>query len=301
MDWRLRGAIDRALGVVPGGRRLRARFELRSVDMGALCDLQVSDWQAIMSRMRACGIDVAGARIVELGTGACPTVPLCMYLAGAAKVFTFDRERRAEPELVCELADRLQAHVALIARESGRSISDVEGHQGALTHAVGRGVTLMVATGNVVDYRAPADASSTSLAEASVDVIVSRSQLEHVPPPALAAGFAEARRILRPGGLVVHTIDCADHYATSDHRRGPLDYLALSDAEWARWNTAFLYQNRLRAKDFAELAREAGFTVELAQPRRRASLEGIAPAPRFAQYSPDELAITSFDLVGRKP
>ena len=286
---------------MPGGRRLHARIELRSVDLDAQCELHVADWQAIMSRMQACGIEVAGARIVELGTGACPTVPLCMYLAGAAKVFSFDRERRADPQLICELADRLQAHVALIARESGRTLSDVEGYQGALSHAVGRGVSLMTATANVVDYRAPADASSTSLAEASVDVIVSRSQLEHVPPPALAAGFAEARRILRPGGLIVHTIDCADHYASSDRRRGPLDYLALSDAEWARWNTAFLYQNRLRAKDFAELAREAGFTIERAQARRMASLEGIAPALRFAQYSPDELAITSFDLVGRKP
>ena len=153
----MKGAIDRALGVMPGGRRLRARIELRRVDMDAQCDLQVADWQAIMSRMRACGIDVAGARIVELGTGPCPTVPLCMYLAGAAKVFTFDRERRADPQLICELADRLQAHVAPIARESGRALSDVEGYQGALSHAVGRGVTLMVATANVVDYRAPAD------------------------------------------------------------------------------------------------------------------------------------------------
>jgi len=159
----------------------------------------------------------------------------------------------------------------------------------------------MEATGSIVDYRAPAEPSATALADASVDVVVSRSLLEHEPPHALTAGFAEARRILRPGGLIVHTIDCADHYATSDRRRGPLDYLAFSDAEWARWNTAFLYQNRLRAKDFTALACEAGFTVELAQARRRASLEGIAPAPRFAQYSPDELAITSFDLVGRKP
>src|SRR6185312_689241 len=125
-DWRLKGAIDRALGLMPGGRRLRARMELRSVDMGALCDVQVADWQAIMSRMRACRIALRGAVVVELGTGTCPTVPLCMYLGGAAKVYTFDRERRAEPQLICELADRMQVHLALIARESGRPLAEVE-------------------------------------------------------------------------------------------------------------------------------------------------------------------------------
>jgi SAM-dependent methyltransferase len=304
VNWRVKGALDRALGLVPGGRRLQYRLERRIgslVDLGRECDLQVDDWHAIMARLRGCGIAIDGARIVELGTGRCPTVPVCMYLAGAARVFTLDRERRLEPELVGALVDRLQIHVALIARDSDRSVEDIAAHQNALSHAVGRGTTLMLATGNVVDYRAPADATATALPEGTIDAVVSRSVLEHETPAALTAAFAEAMRILRPGGIVVHTIDCADHYAASDGRRGPLDYLALSDGEWARWNTVFLYQNRLRAKDFVELAREAGFAIEVEQPRRRGSLEGIVPSPRFAAYSQDELAITSFELVARKP
>lgn len=299
MDWRLKGAIDRALGLVPGGRKIHARLAKRSVDLGALVDLQVDDWHAIAQRLDALDLAITDARVVEIGSGTCPTLAACMYLAGAARVFALDRERRQSPELVRELADRLVIHVAMIARDSGRALDEVAALQSALSHAVGRGTPLLLATDNVVDYRAPADATLISLSAWSVDLVVSRSVLEHETPARLVALFTEAKRILRPGGAMIHLIDCADHYAQGDPRRGPLDYLAASDAEWTRWNTAFLHQNRLRAPDFAVLAREAGFTEVSTHPRRRASLDGIALAPQFRHYAPDDVAITSFELVAR--
>jgi SAM-dependent methyltransferase len=299
VDWRLRGALDRALGFVPGGRRLHARLAQRSADLGALVDLQVDDWYAVAQRMRSLGLATSGARVVELGSGACPTLAACMYLAGAAKVFVLDRERRQSAELVRELADRLAVHVAQIARASGRADAEIVPLQRALSHAVGRGTPLLLATDNVVDYRAPADPAETALPAASIDVVVSRSVLEHEPRAVLVAMFAEARRVLRPGGAMIHLVDCADHYARADPRRGPLDYLALSDAEWARWNTVFLHQNRLRAPDFAALAREAGFGEITVDARGRAPLDGLALAPQFEIYRPDDAAITSCELVAR--
>jgi SAM-dependent methyltransferase len=296
VNWRLRGAIDRALGLVPGGRQLHARLAQRSVDLGAFVDLQVDDWHAIAQRLDVLDLAITDARVVELGSGTCPALAACMYLAGAAKVFSLDRERRQSPELVGELADRLVVHAALIARDSGRALDEVAALQTALSHAVGRGTSLMHATDNVIDYRAPADGADTALAAGSIDLVISRSLLEHEPPARLVALFAEARRILRPGGAMIHLIDCADHYAAGDPSRGPLDYLAHSDAEWARWNTAFLHQNRLRAADFATLAREAGFSQVACHPRRRGSLEGIVVAPQFAGYGADA-AITACELV----
>ncbi|MBV8761781.1 MAG: methyltransferase domain-containing protein [Deltaproteobacteria bacterium] len=299
MDWRLRGAIDRALGLVPGGRRIHARLAQRSVDLGALVDLQVDDWHVIAQRLDALDIAITDARIVELGAGSCPTIAACMYLAGAAKVFSLDGERRQSAELVRELADRLVVHASLIARDSGRALDEITALQGALSHAVGRGTPLLLASDMVIDYRAPVDAAQTALPAASVDLVVSRSVLEHQPPARLVALFAEARRILRPGGAMVHLVDTADHYARGDSRRGPLDYLAVGDAEWSRWNTAFMHQNRLRASDFAVLAREAGFADVAIHARRRASLEGITLAPQFQAYPPDDVAITSCELVAR--
>jgi SAM-dependent methyltransferase len=55
-------------------------------------------------------------------------------------------------------------------------------------------------------------AESIPLVSESVDVVVSRNSLDHVTSP--AAAMAEARRILRPGGVLVLSVD-VDHPATS--------------------------------------------------------------------------------------
>jgi SAM-dependent methyltransferase len=157
----------------------------------------------------------------------------------------------------------------------------------------------------VVRYRAPADAAATGLPAESVDVVFSNSVLEHVPGPVIAACFTEARRILAPGGVIFHSVNCGDHYAYADGKINQLNYLKFGNAAWDRWNNKFLYQNRLRAIDFTEMARRAGFTIEVdtsrPHPTRLAQLAEIEVHPDFARYSRDQLAITSIDFIGRKP
>ena len=76
---------------------------------------------------------------------------------------------------------------------------------------------------------APADASQTSLLADSVDVVFSNSVLEHVPRDMIERCFAEAHRILRPGGVMFHSVHCGDHYAHFDRSISPLHYLQFSD------------------------------------------------------------------------
>ena len=160
------------------------------------------------------------------------------------------------------------------------------------------------ATGGIVDYRAPADASETSLLESSVDVVFSNSVLEHVPRDMIAACFAEAKRILRPGGVMFHSVNCGDHYAYTDRSINQLHFLQYSDEDWELWNNQFLYQNRLRAIDYTDLARRAGFTIEvdtsMVLPERLVQLDAMTVHPRFAHYTRDQLAITTIDFVARK-
>jgi hypothetical protein len=193
----------------------------------------------------------------------------------------------------------------LIARESGRSEADVATRQAAVARALHGGATIGEATGGVVDYRAPADASKTDLAASSVDVVFSNSVLEHVPGPVIEACLVEAMRILVPGAIVFHSVNCGDHYAYADRRIHQLHYLQFSEAAWAKWNNRFLYQNRLRAIDFTEMAKRAGFAIEIdtsrAKPERLQQLDSIKVDPVFARYTRDQLAITSIDFVGRKP
>ena len=174
-----------------------------------------------------------------------------------------------------------------------------------LVAAVRRGASLEDATGGVVSYHAPSDASDTKLPDASLDAVFSNSVLEHVPGPIIERCFTEARRILRPGGIVFHSVNCGDHYAYVDRSISQLHYLRYSDAAWKRWNNEFLYQNRLRAIDFTTMAKDAGFTIELdtsrPHPTRLAELAKIEVHPDFGRYSREQLAITSIDFIGRKP
>lgn len=308
MDWRIKGSIQKVLGYVPGGNRIHYLLQRRGgglADFGRECDIKVDDWRLMMGHLRTVGMPVEGSTFLEIGTGWYPTFPMCLYLAGAAHVYTLDLNRHIKPEMVRDLADRLQIHVALIARESGKPPAEIAAHQQALHQALTRGASIAVATGNVVDYRAPADAADTALPAGSVDVVFSNSVLEHVPGPVIEAMFREAMRILRPGGIVFHSVNCGDHYAYADRTIHQLHYLQFSDDEWQRWNNAFLYQNRLRAKDFTAMARAAGFAIEVdtsrASKERLAQLDAIKVHPQFHRYSREELAITSIDFVGRKP
>ena len=81
-----------------------------------------------------------------------------------------------------------------------------------------------------------------------------------------------------------HSVNCGDHYAYVDRSIHQLNYLQFSDADWRKWNNEFLYQNRLRAIDFVDMARAAGFTIELdtsrPHPMRLQQLDRISgPSP----------------------
>jgi SAM-dependent methyltransferase len=274
-------------------------------DFGRECDIKVDDWRLMVGHLRAARLPLEGARLLEMGTGWYPTFPLCLYLAGAARVITVDLNRYLKADMTAQLADRLAIHVPLIARESGRIEAEVAAEQRALAAAFARGASLAVATGGRVVYQAPGDAADTGLPDASIDLVFSNSVLEHVPGEVIEACLAEAMRILRPGGIVFHSVNCGDHYAYVDRTIHQLHYLKYSDAEWARWNNAFLFQNRLRASDFTDMAKRAGFAIEIdtsrPKPERLKQLDSIKVHPGFARYSREQLAITSIDFVGRKP
>ena len=308
MHWRLKGAAQKALGVLPGGGALHYRLQRR---MGGLrdfdreCSAKVEDWTIMAAHLRDAGLPIAGARLFELGTGWYPTFPFACVLAGAARVETFDLNRHLKPELVRACAAALARHADAIAQAAGCDAGQVAARQRRLAAAVEAGADLAAASDGAIVYHAPADAVRSGLADACVDVVFSNSVLEHVPPDMLAPFYRESMRVLRPGGAMFHSVNCGDHYAYVDRKVHQLNYLRYSDRQWRRWNNAFLYQNRLRADAFVDAARQAGFAIALdtshTRPERLAQLEAMPVHPQFAHIAPERLCITTVDFVARKP
>lgn len=308
MHWRVKGAIQKALGYLPFGERLHYELQKRA---GGLRDFdgelaaKIEDWRLMLGHLRSVGMPVAGSRFLEMGTGWYPTFPFCLFLGGAQRVFTVDLNRYMKPELTLRMAEALARFVPVLAEASGREEREVADAHGALVTALRGGATVEDATGGAVAYRAPSDAAATALPAGELDVVFSNSVLEHVPGPVIELCFVEARRILRSGGVVFHSVNCGDHYAYTDRTIHQLNYLQFSDADWERWNNDFLYQNRLRSIDLVAMARTAGFAIEVdtsrPHPIRLQQLDQIKVHPQFARYSREQLAITSIDFIGRNP
>ncbi len=304
----MKGTIQKLLGVVPGGAKIQSALQRRVgglADFDEECDSKVADWLLMVGHLKTSGLEIAGAKMLEVGTGWYPTFPICLYLAGVGRVLTMDLNRYMDRRLLLRLVERLAVHVETIARVSGQPETDVRQRLTALSRALQAKAPLAAATDNVVEYRAPADATVTGLEAGSVDAVFSNSVLEHVPPDVIDNLFTESLRILVPGGRMFHSVDCGDHYSYVDRSINQLHYLQYSDEAWQWWNNKFLYQNRLRAVDYIEKAKQAGFAIEIdtskVREERLEQLKAINVAPKFSRYTRDQLAITTVDFVGRTP
>lgn len=308
MHWRVKGLAQKALGVLPGGATLHYRLQRR---LGGLRDfdrefgIKVEDWTIMARHLRDAGMPIAGTRFFELGTGWYPTFPFACLLGGARRVETFDLNRHLKPDLVAACAAGLGRHVETIADAAGVDAGDAAARQARLLAAIAQGCDLEAASDGAIRYHAPADAVRSGLPGDAVDVVFSNSVLEHVPPQVLEPLYRESMRVLRPGGLMFHSVNCGDHYAYVDRKVHQLNYLRYSDRRWSLWNNAFLYQNRLRAHVFVDAARAAGFEIVLdtshMRPERLAQLQAMPVHPQFAHIPDEALCITTVDFIARKP
>ena len=216
MDWRTKGLLQKVLGVMPGGDAIHYQLQRRFGglrDFDREFDIKIDDWRLMANQLREVGVPMAGARLFEIGSGWYPTFPLCCFLAGARRVVTVDLNRHLRRDLLRACARGLERHVALIAEVAGVPEAEVHQRQQQLAAALERSADLAAATAGVVDYRAPADAARTDLPPDHIDCVFSNSVLEHVAPEAIGGIFGEAKRILRPGGIMFHSVNCGDHYA----------------------------------------------------------------------------------------
>ncbi|KLD61918.1 hypothetical protein Y882_18510 [Dyella japonica DSM 16301] len=307
MHWRAKGVLQKVLGHVPGGERAHYELQRRFGGLRGFTrefDIKMDDWRLMAGHLREAGVPIAGARLFEIGSGWYPTFPFACYLGGARQVITVDLNRHIKLDLVRECAINLGRHTALIAEACDVSEHVIQQRQQLLVARLEVSDDVSEATDGVVVYEAPADASRTSLGSQALDCVFSNSVLEHVVPEAVDAIFREAMRILAPGGIMFHSVNCGDHYAYVDRKINQLNYLKYSDSEWRRWDNAFLYQNRMRAHEFVDRAKAVGFDIvlntECARESRLAQLAAMQVHPQFAHIPPERLCVTSIDFIGRK-
>jgi SAM-dependent methyltransferase len=163
--------------------------------------------------------DLAGKRVLEIGTGDSLAVARSLRAAGARSVTTLDawpapRDEARERALCAALDLDPQDRVAIEVR----------------TGAVERAAALFP--------------------PASFDLIVSRAVLEHVAD--LEAAWRAMTALLSPGGAMWHKVDLR-HHGYYAHRH-PLHFLTIPEPMWRLVSSPDPTLNRARRPDYARLA-----------------------------------------------
>jgi ubiquinone/menaquinone biosynthesis C-methylase UbiE len=305
MNWKLKGLAQKGLSFVPGGTYLNSGLQkkcggLRNLEENIVDKLE--DWRLSMRYLQHVGFELEGASIVEIGTGWFPTLPICFSLVGAKRIQTFDIARHIDSGLTFQMVTSLESKLDGIAEIGGVRAEDVRARYHELVQSRDLDGLLEKAR---VEYSAPADARAMGSPRNSADLVYSNSVLEHVPKQIIRSLMEETVRVLRPEGLTLHNVGCNDHYAFVDRKISFVNYLRYSEAQWGRWNNCMQYQNRLRALEFLELAREAGLEVIYEQiavrPGTLEALTTFEVAQEFQRFSREQLAITTVDFIARKP
>ena len=140
-------------------------------------------------------------------------------------------------------------------------------------------------------------ASLRSVPDASIDFCFSNSVLQHVRRSQFSATLRELRRVIRPDGVSVHTIDLRDMMGAA------LNHLRFTDRVWesSLVGRAGYYTNRLRFSEMLDQFLMAGFDPELTEINRweRPPIDRSCLAPNFRRCSDDDLRVATFNVILR--
>ncbi len=227
--------------------------------------------------------------VLEVGTGWIPTIPHMLKACGAQRIILTDIERLSDSTTSNYASDLVEKSLDRLAEMSCAEQQLLKSNLFRL---------------NVEEYRCPPRLDE--LQNNSVDLIYSRTVLEHIPERVLTELLTEWKRLLRPGGFCIHIIDNSDHFEHRDKSLSRLNFLALSG--WA-WKLACFnpqnYQNRLRHSDYLRLVRYAGYDLLYVEGKpdvqALADLDHLVIDKKFAGYDREDLAILTSIIVARKP
>jgi SAM-dependent methyltransferase len=308
MRWRLKARIQNTVARLPFGAETVYYAIQRTV--GGLrpgqnhpidrfkAAIQIVDW------IESTGRNISNKRIVEIGTGHMVNLPTAFWLMGAGQTVTVDLNPYLSGTLVAESNKFVRAHEAEVLSVFGTRAQDkdFQSRFGQLLSFSGSLDALLDQMN--VTYLPRISASVLPLPDHSADYHVSNTVLEHIPPTGLRELIAEAKRVLREDGLLVHNIDPSDHFSHSDDTIPAVNFLRFSNSEWDRLaGNQFMYQNRLRAPDYVALFENAG--VRVLRKERAVDAESLAALrngfPKneaFSRMTTEELATTRLCIMG---
>jgi SAM-dependent methyltransferase len=308
VNWKLKSLIQRTVASLPPRwsdalyyRLQRCSGAFRVVDPSS----RLRAGKQIADYLCAQGQILGGKHVFEVGTGRRLNIPIALWLCGADRITTVDLNPYLEEELVLSDIDSIASSQTEVGNLFARHAESPQFQQRLqqLTRSKGDFQSIL----RLLDlrYAAPGDASRVDISDSSVDFHVSYTVFEHIPAPMIRRILLEGKRILRPGGLFVHFIDCSDHFSHSDQSISPINFLQFDERQWNRYaGNRYMYHNRLRMDDHVQLFQQAGLNIvsldtNIDQRSLAAIDRGFPLDPRFSTKPPEVNATRSVRIIAR--
>ncbi len=151
------------------------------------------------------------------------------------------------------------------------------------------------------EYVVDSTGSLERFANQSFQLVVSAGVLEHINREALPVLVAEMRRLLKPGGWALHSIDTSDHLSHYDTKESPKYYLTLSEAAWTHlFDNEVQHINRVQRGEWLQLFRANGFELQ-DEDSTRTNIANLKLSKRFASLDKRDLECTVVRLAFKGP
>lgn len=300
MKWQLRFLKNTLSGFLPFSRQIR---KLKGdLFPGRVAPEAVEQGMRQVELLRSVGCNTEGKTLLETGPGWMPAIPVIFYLSGCRKIILIDIQRLITKRMMIKTVEGLRGYRETISAGLKIPIPEIERKL-----AIDKGLTLekMLESFNM-QYIAPCDIEDAGLPDKSVDIIISRATLEHIPEEAIPGIARVFNRILKDSGKMCHIIDNSDHWAHNDSGIPKLNYLKFSE----NIHKIILsldrldYQNRLRHFEYVEIFKKAGFKLDHEESEADKTalneLKGIEICKRYKDIPSQELAKLVSYIVASK-
>lgn len=302
MKWQFYFLRNALIGLVPFSGVL-GNIKRNCLPCSAAIDINtLSQGVRQVNMLRSTGCSINGKVVLEIGTGSHPVIPMIFLLCECSKIILMDKQRLlSRPSLLGTIAG-IKSHGHTLSQTLGLPVSLIEDllsvdtpeSLDALLHRVN------------MEYHAPRDFLETALRDKSVDIIISRAVLEHVPPSMVGPMCRVCGRILKDDGKMCHIIDNSDHMQHVDKSISRLNFLRFSD-ETFKWLSSFHprnYQNRLRHSEYVAFLEQSGFKIDLDESevdgKALNDLRGIDICRRYRDFPREDLARLTSYIVASK-
>jgi len=304
--WKLKAVVQKGISFLPNNEKANYFFQ-KHITKGVNLNNEhfenkighSKDHIAFFKKHGETGPD---KKIIELGSGWYPVVPIMMYLSKSGKVTSVDIQSWMTKETQLTTINKfiewrkngkLNSYLSDIDVDRWNYLLDISSHPEnysfeSINQIIGLRLLLQ-------------DARDLQLETDSIDLICSNNTFEHIYQSILTGILKEFSRVIKPKGVMSHFIDMSDHFAHYDKDINIYNFLKYSEKSWGLIDNTIQPQNRLRFKDYLEIYKSLNIPIseECNRPGSIEQLKEIKLHEEYKDYSLEELAISHGYIVSK--